>query len=130
MLHEYNEMVLNTRYKNNFDYNYSLYLLNNESFKANGCILLTEDQTVQSRIACLHYEYYDEADQLPQLIENQRDQIYQVVSEQPIEGIPTKKMGTCHIPDLFNYAGSQDTMQFLWLLWISEEAGVRLILIE
>ncbi len=113
ILHEHKEMVLNSRYKNNFDYNYSLYLLNNEPFKANGCLLLIEDPSIESRIACLHYEYYDNQAHLQELIKNQQEHIHQVVSEQPLGDLPTKRMGTSHIPDLFTYAGAQDTMQFL-----------------
>ena len=63
-LHEYREIVMNTKYKNNFDYNYALYTLNKAAFKANGCVMLVEEPALQSRIACLHYEQYENLEEV------------------------------------------------------------------
>ena len=46
--HEYRKIVLNAKYKNNFDHNYALYILNKIPYEANGCILLTENKAYQS----------------------------------------------------------------------------------
>jgi hypothetical protein len=46
------------KYKNNYDYQLSLLILNKEFYMTNGCILLTESTAAQSPIARLHYEYY------------------------------------------------------------------------
>lgn len=40
VLYEYWEVVFNMKYKNNFDYNYVLFIFNKIEFKVNGCILL------------------------------------------------------------------------------------------
>jgi hypothetical protein len=56
----YKEMVLHSKYKNNFDYQYAIYLLNQEPFLANGCIILKESAQLSSPIACLFYEFYEE----------------------------------------------------------------------
>ena len=52
--HEFKEIVLHDKYKNNFDYNYTLLILNKIKYEANGCILMTEETSLQSRIAQLH----------------------------------------------------------------------------
>lgn len=113
IFHEYKELVLNTRYKNNFDYNYSLYLLNSAPFKANGCVILTEDQAIQSRIACLHYEFYNEEIALLEDLKKHQEKIHFVVSEQKLASFDTLKIGHCHRPSLINYLDDIDTMQFL-----------------
>ena len=39
-LHEYKAIVKNTKYKNNFDHNYAIFILDRVKYKANGCILM------------------------------------------------------------------------------------------
>ena len=112
--HEYRDIVLNNKYKNNFDYNYALLMLNNGKYLANGCILLTEDKAITSRIACLHYEYYTDATilatELAQLYPNQ---LKYIVSRQALTDLPTIVPGSTQTPSLYEYAGETDTMQFL-----------------
>jgi len=114
VLHEYKEVVLNSKYKNNFDYNYSLYLLNNVKYHANGCILMTESELINSRIACLHYEFYQDAGTFA-VKWNKKflEGIKYIVSRQAISGLSTILPGTTQIPSLFNYADDVDTMAFL-----------------
>ncbi|MCB0643526.1 MAG: acyl-CoA reductase, partial [Phaeodactylibacter sp.] len=45
-LHEYREIVLHNKYKNNFDYNYAMLMINKIPFLANGCIILREDPSL------------------------------------------------------------------------------------
>ena len=114
ILHEYKEVVLNSKYKNNFDYNYSLYLLNNVKYQANGCILMTESELINSRIACLHYEFYQDAGTFAVKWDKKfLEGIKYIVSRQAINGLSTILPGTTQIPSLFNYADDVDTMAFL-----------------
>ena len=76
--HRYNKIVLNTKYKNNFDYNYTLHILNKVDYKANGCIMIIEDEALQSRIATLHFEVYETKEHLLKLLENKQSEIMQV----------------------------------------------------
>ena len=114
LLHEFKEIVLNSKYKNNFDYNYSLYLLNNVKYQANGCILLTESELLNSRIACLHYEFYEDAGTFAvQWDKKFLEGIKYIVSRQAINGLSTILPGATQTPSLFNYADDVDTMKFL-----------------
>lgn len=114
LLHEFKEIVLNSKYKNNFDYNYSLYLLNNVKYLANGCILLTESEFLNSRIACLHYEFYQDAGTFAVNWDKKfLEGIKYIVSRQTINGLSTIVPGTTQTPSLFNYADDVDTMKFL-----------------
>ena len=112
-MHEYKTIVLNTKYKNNFDYNYAMLLLNKVPFKANGCIILTKNEAITSRIASLHYEYYDKADNLVVEINRRKEEIQCVVTKMEIAGIKTIPFGKAQQPSLTDYADGVDTLDFL-----------------
>jgi hypothetical protein len=114
VLHEhFKEVVTHDKYKNNFDYNYTLYLLNKVKFLATGSLLLTEDKSLHSRIASLHYEYYDDSIQLTSALVALRDEIQCVVSKESLSGIRCVKPGTSQQPGLRDYADGVDVIEFL-----------------
>lgn len=111
--HEYNKIVLNNKYKNNFDYNYAMFMLNKVKYKANGCIILIEDEAIISRIASLHYEFYDKADNLVEILGSRSTEIQSVVSKMNLPNIKTIAFGQTQQPSLTDYADGVDTMEFL-----------------
>ncbi len=112
-LHEYRQIVNHTKYKNNFDYNYALYLLNKVEYLANGCIILTQNTSLQSPIACLHYEYYSSTDALATELSEIKEQIQLIVGPSLVTDVPTFPYGSAQEPSLFDYADGVDTMAFL-----------------
>ncbi len=112
-LHAFNDIVLHNKYKNNFDYNYTLLLLNQVPHYANGCILLTEDEALASRIAQLHYEYYENETDLRAKLEQKQAEIQCIVSSEILEGVATLPFGAAQQPELSDYADGVDTLQFL-----------------
>lgn len=112
-LHEYRSVVLHTKYKNNFDYNYAMLMLNKEPFKANGCILMREDPETSSRIANLNYEYYKRLEEVPALLAEKADQIQCVVAKQDLLSVDTIPFGRAQEPALSDYADGVDTLAFL-----------------
>lgn len=111
-LHEYKAIVLNDKFKNNFDYNYTLVILNSVPHKSNGCILLTEDTSLKSRIAQLHYEYYKNADDLHLKLESSKNEIECIVG-QAVDKKVSVPFGKATFPSLFDYEDEKDTMKFL-----------------
>ena len=111
--HEFKEIVLNDKYKNNFDYNYTLLILNKIKYEANGCIMMTENESLQSRIAQLHYEYYEKTAELEEKINEKTDEIQCVVGEMSISNIKTIPFGKAQIPGLQDYADGVDVLDFL-----------------
>ncbi len=111
-LHAYKEVVLHDKYKNNFDYNYTLLILNNIPHQSNGCILLTEDTALQSRIAQLHYEYYDDSEDLKSKLKERRNEIQCIVGKDNANwrAVP---FGKAQYPELKDYADGVDTLAFL-----------------
>ena len=112
-LHEYRTVVRHTKYKNNFDYQYALYILNKVELKANGCVLMTENKAIQSPIACLHYEYYEDVDQLSTELQLRLEEIQLIVSRLDFKGLPVFPFGEAQKPALSDYADGVDTIKFL-----------------
>jgi hypothetical protein len=112
-LHEYRQIVLHQKYKHNFDYNYALFILNKALFKANGCILLKEDQALASRIACLHYEQYTSPEQVVADLELRREEVQCVVARPGLLDQPSLPFGATQQPGLSDYADGVDAMAFL-----------------
>jgi len=111
--HEYNEIVLTNKYKNNFDFNYTLHLLNNVDYKANGCIMIIEDEALQSRIATLHYEMYKNESQLNELLNGKKEDTSHIVSNNTFTDFKNTTFGEANTLSLSDYENGIDVMDFL-----------------
>ncbi len=112
-LHEYREMINHDKYKNNFDYNFTLFILNNLTHKNNGCLLLREEQSLQARIASVHYEYYDDLQDIDAMLAAKRDEIQCVVGKVKVDGFQVLPFGKSQEPGLSDYPDGVDVMLFL-----------------
>ncbi len=112
-LHEYREIIHHHKYKNNFDYNFTLCIMNKMPHLNNGCLLLLEDPALQARIATVHYEYYDELFDLDALLEAKATEIQCVVGNIKLRSLPVLPFGTTQEPGLSDYADGVDVMDFL-----------------
>lgn len=112
-LHEYRDIIQHNKYKNNFDYNFTLLILNSKNYFSNGCLLVHEEQALTSRIASLHYEpYADEAD-LAEKLNRNIEKIQCIVGSLPVTGFQTFPFGQAQSPALNDYADGVDVMRFL-----------------
>lgn len=111
-LHEYREIIHHDKYKNNFDYNFTLFILNGMKHYNNGCLLLKEDPALQARIASVHFEYYDDLAELDALLENKRSEIQCVVGNIQVKGFPVLPFGSSQKPTLTDYPDGVDVMRF------------------
>lgn len=93
-------------YKNNYDYNLSLHILNKKYYMSNEVIVLVEDPSVFSPISQLHYEYYDDVNQAKEKTNN-NDSIQAVI------GAGGLGFGSAQCPAIDTYADGVDTMKFL-----------------
>jgi hypothetical protein len=94
------------KYKNNYDYQLSIILLNNIYYMTNESTLLTENKGLFSPISHVFFEYYGDATEIKDSLE-QNDDVQCIVSR---EATP---FGESQNPGLFSYADGVDTMQFL-----------------
>ena len=100
------------KYGNNYDYQKSILLLNQESFFDNGFILIRESSNLVSPIATLYYEKYKNQEDLKEKIEMQRQKLQVVVSARGwySGSVP---FGKAQFPSVAEYSDNVDTMNFL-----------------
>lgn len=94
-----------TKYKNNYDYNLALLIMNTAFYMTNETILLVENEAVFSPISQLNYSFYKNADDVLKILEDDKN-IQCIVGEKV-------KFGEAQQPTLYAYADGIDTMQFL-----------------
>lgn len=103
---KYSYLADYNKYKNNYDYNLALHLLNNKFYMTNSSILLIEDQAIFSPISQLNYEYYDNKEDLLKKLKKS-DEIQCITG---LEGVP---FGSAQCPSVMDYSDGIDTIEFL-----------------
>jgi hypothetical protein len=106
-LDSYSLLNEHNKYKNNYDYNRAVLLLNQTPHLANDFLILKEDRQVASPVAMLHYEYYSGHNDLSQKLGRDAANIQCVV------GKGFLPFGTSQSPELWDYADQVDVMKFL-----------------
>jgi hypothetical protein len=105
-LEKYSYLGDNNKYKNNYDYQLALFILNKQYYMTNNTILLSENNACFSPIAVLNYEYYPDAEiVLEELKDNKEIQC--------VLGKGNLPFGIAQKPGLIDYADAVDTLQFL-----------------
>lgn len=105
-LNKYDHLGEHHKYKNNYDYNLALYLLNLSPYKTNGNVLLHEQETLFSPLSVLHYSFYDNKAQLEAELQQHPDL-------QCLVGKGHIPFGRAQQPTLTDYADGVDTVEFL-----------------
>lgn len=103
---KYNYLADNHKYKNNYDYNLAIHILNNKFYMSNESIILVEERSLFSPIGQLHYEYYTDKEKLQAQLKDNNDL-------QCIVGHDHVPFGKAQYPGLTDYADGIDTMRFL-----------------
>ncbi|MBI1225106.1 MAG: acyl-CoA reductase [Bacteroidetes bacterium] len=112
-LHDFREIVNHSKYRNNFDYNLALLMLNQVPYFNNGCIILAENRDIASRIATLHYEFYEDKLALEAELTSRTEEIQCIVAKPGLLSLPTIPFGQSQEPTLFDYPDGVDVMGFL-----------------
>ncbi len=105
----YNYFEDHHKYKNNYDYQLSIALLNNVYYMTNGSTLLIRNEALFSAISQLHYSFFTDAKKL--IDDLKKDGSIQCIVKK--EGV---EFGTAQNPGLMDYADGVDTMEFLLTL--------------
>lgn len=103
---KYSYFIDHNKYKNNYDYQLAIHLLNKQYYMTNGSILLTENTSLFSPISQLNYSFYENAPSLAKELAANTD-VQCVVG---FDGIP---FGQAQSPSLTDFADGMDTMKFL-----------------
>ncbi len=102
---KYNYFSDHTKYRNNYDYNLALLIMNTAFYMTNESLLLVENEVVFSPISQLNYSFYNDIKLVLASLEN--DENIQCIASGNI------KLGSTQQPSLHAYADGVDTMQFL-----------------
>ena len=112
---DYAFLADHNKYRNNYDYHKSIFLINRIEHRDNGFLLAREETSLMSPISVIHTETYHSIDLLNEHLYELRDQIQCIVScnKEVNGGIPP---GRSQFPELWDYADGTDTMEFLMKL--------------
>lgn len=103
---KYDELKNHNKYRNNFDYQLALYILNNQPYMSNDSLLMIENASMFSAVSVLHYEYYSNLITL-------RDQLHSSLDIQAIISRKDIPFGSAQTPSLSDFADGVDTVAFL-----------------
>jgi hypothetical protein len=106
---KYNYLADHHKYKNNYDYNLAIHLLNKKIYMSNESLLLVEEASVFSPISQLNYEFYTDLDSLAGTLKQDKNL-------QCVVGKNFIPFGEAQKPSLYDYADGVDTMEFLTTL--------------
>ncbi|MFM1794669.1 MAG: hypothetical protein RL642_1054 [Bacteroidota bacterium] len=93
------------KYKNNFDYQLTIAIMNNRFYMSNDSIVLLEHPSPFSPISQLHYQFYDHVDEVTKTID--KDKIQCIVGKGFIP------FGGAQQPKLTDFPDGVDTLDFL-----------------
>ena len=94
------------KYKNNYDYNLALHILNGKFYMSNESIILFENPSIFSPISQLNYEFYTDKNLVAKSLESVDDL-------QCAVGHDYIPFGQAQVPSLIDYADGIDTINFL-----------------
>jgi len=103
---KYDFLADHHKYKNNYDYNLAIHLLNKKVYMSNASLLLIEDPSPFSPISQLNYEFYSDPDKLIASLKN-NSAIQCIVHRNFVA------FGQTQYPAINDYADGADTLQFL-----------------
>ena len=103
---KYEYLKDHTKYRNNYDYNLALLIMNNRQYMSNECIVLVEGDHLFSPVSELYYHYYDSGETMEKNV--QGNELIQC-----IVGKGHVAFGKSQEAGLFDYADGMDIMQFL-----------------
>lgn len=103
---KFNYLADYNKYKNNYDYQLALMILNKKYYMTNESVILTESESPFSPISVLHFEYYRDREKILDSLKDNPD-------IQCIAGTGFVPFGEAQKPSLMDYADGRDTLQFL-----------------
>lgn len=106
-IEEYSDVSNHNKYRNNYDYNKSIYLINKIKHLDNGFLLVTENKELVSPISVVFYETYTSLASLDETIKKHDNKIQCIVSNNNIV------FGKAQQPEVWDYADNVDTIEFL-----------------
>ena len=106
--HRYKYFADHHKYKNNYDYNLSVMIMNNRFYMTDEVTLLVENDSVFSPISQVNYSFYNKMETVMEALTGSKE-------VQAVAGLDLP-LGNAQRPGLMDYADGIDTMEFLLTL--------------
>ncbi|RKE95277.1 acyl-CoA reductase [Ichthyenterobacterium magnum] len=110
-MYDWNPIINQAKYANNYDYNKAVYLMSEFDMLENGFLMIKEDESFASPIATVFYEHYTNIEELKMKLTSLKDSIQCIVSD----GFSDSEIlfGQTQQPNLWDYADDVDAIDFL-----------------
>jgi len=108
---KYNYIINHNKYSNNYNYQKTIKIMNNEVFTDCNYFLMSQSKEINPPISVIYYDYYDDLSQVCDLIKEKRNQIQCIVTNLQIKN--SIRFGEAQDPKLDQYADNSDTINFL-----------------
>lgn len=103
----YGDVINHFKYGNNYDYNKTVYLMNQLPLLDNNFVLLRESEDLHPPLAMIHYHFYKNKTEIADYLTLHQESIQVVV------GKNNTPFGAAQSPALTDYADDIDTMKWL-----------------
>ncbi len=110
-IYDWNPIINQAKYSNNYDYNKAVYLMSEFKLLENGFLMLKEDKNFGSPIATLFYEYFQNEEELDKMLKADSEKLQCVVKKEAEKD--EVAFGQTQKPKLWDYADNVDTIDFL-----------------
>ncbi|TSJ47829.1 acyl-CoA reductase [Fluviicola chungangensis] len=100
-------LIQHHKYGNNYDYNRTVYLMNQIPFLDNNVFMLKEDKDIHAPLSVIYYEFYEEKALLLSEVAGMKEELQAIVGH---EFIP---FGKAQAPDITDFADGIDTCAWL-----------------
>jgi len=111
----YSHVANHHKYRNNYDYNKSIYLVNRVAHLDSGYLLLNENKSMVSPISVLYTEEYEDIADCERILIENESKIQCIVSDMNFNNHRENQVsfGNAQYPQVSDYADQVDTMSFL-----------------
>lgn len=112
-LEKYEDVANHNKYRNNYDYYKSIYLVNGDTFLDTGFIMFKEDHQLVSPVSVVYFQYYKNMEEAHLYLKEYEEKIQVTLASDTaaIEG--SVPFGKAQLPEIDDYADRVDTMKFL-----------------
>lgn len=100
-------LIQHHKYGNNYDYNRTVYLMNQIPFLDNNAFMLKEDEGLHAPLSVIFYEYYSDKKTVLNRLDELKDELQAVVGHGFIP------FGKAQAPDITDFADGVDTCAWL-----------------
>jgi len=109
---KYADIINHNKYNNNYSYQYAVMGMNKIEHVNFDNLLLTEKKDLNSPIGVVHFEYYDNINDLAAELAQQSDNIQCIVSKDKFSE-NCINFGETQKPNIYNFADNIDTIKFI-----------------